>query len=385
MQHFSTRSQAFLDLSRGRLVVALDKTSNATAYESLAWDRKRNTGLPRKHNLTPAATAFHRKITRRLLFPSSGFATYRSVLAGGRRYPQPLVFLESNQTMTIDTKAKKSLRTTRELSGASTGKPSEQKSKSTLAREAKERGEQTFTAVCIHHGEQHHYASTRACVVCQGKRNEPKNAAAAERYRTDPEYREHRGAAISAARKKRMENPEHRKAANAYNSALQARRRATDPAYAAHMRAKGVNSSAMYRMRQTGRFETAMPNKATLRECAEVVMRAPVGAQLDHAVPLKGLHPVTREWVVSGLHVPHNLEPMSARSNTRKRHWFDPENPLEFQKPRNSFPGGQFHGEIGEIERMRYMVPTTLELWTKDEFRAAAVEAGNTAMEALAA
>lgn len=298
--------------------------------------------------------------------------------------------------MTIDTKAKKPLRTTRGFGRASTGKPNEQKSKSALAREAKERGEQTFTAVCIHHGEQKHYASTRACVVCQGKRNEPKNAAAAERYRTDSQYREHFRETNNAARRKRMESAECREAANAYDRALQARRKDTDPEYVAHKRAKDVNSGAMYRMRNmtmpgpqgavpVPRPESAMPSKATLRECAEVVMRAPAGAQMDHAVPLMGLHPVTGEWVVSGLHVPFNLEPMLARSNTRKRHWFDPENPLEFQKPRNSFPGGQFHGEIGEIERMRYTVPTTLELWTKDEFRAAAVEAGNTAMEALAA
>ena len=106
---------------------------------------------------------------------------------------------------------------------------------------------------------------------------------------------------------------------------------------------------------------------------------------MDHAVPIRGLHPVTGEWVVSGLHVPHNLEPMEARSNLRKRHYFDPMNPMEFQKPFNSFPGGQLHGDTGEIEFSRYTRPTTLELWTQAEFIAAVVQAGNDEMGALSA
>jgi hypothetical protein len=282
--------------------------------------------------------------------------------------------------MTIDTKAKRPLRTTREFSGASTGKPNEQKSKSVLAREAKERGESRFTWTCERHGETDHYSSSHgACVKCCSDRS---RQAHAQRVAT-PEGRKAR----NAYQRERRSIPDVRDAINAYHRGYDESRKALDPSYAAQMRAKAVNANAIRRMRELKppRPETAMPSKETLRECAELVRHFPADAEVDHAIPLKGFLPGTKEWVVSGLHVPCNLEPMEARSNNRKNSWFDPEAPLEFQKPRNSFPGGQFHGEIGQIELMRYTEPTTLVLWTKDEFRAAAVEAGNTAMEALAA
>ena len=124
-----------------------------------------------------------------------------------------------------------------------------------------------------------------------------------------------------------------------------------------------------------------MPNEATLRECYELALRAPVGCQLDHGCPLVGKHPVTGEETVCGLHVLYNLEPMTARSNTIKRHYFDPENPLEFQKPYNSFPGGQFHGDHAEDEFMRYTKPTILHIMTIAEFKTAIVDGGNAEMK----
>ncbi|GJH23807.1 hypothetical protein [Caballeronia novacaledonica] len=124
-----------------------------------------------------------------------------------------------------------------------------------------------------------------------------------------------------------------------------------------------------------------MPTKEAMRECYEIALHAPQGCELDHAVPLRGVHPVTGDWVVSGLHVPHNLEPMTKRSNTIKRHWFDPENPFEFQKPFNSFPGGQFHGDHAEDEFMRYTTPTTLHIMTQAEFKAAIIEGANAEMD----
>jgi len=261
----------------------------------------------------------------------------------------------------------------------------QQKSKSAMAREALERGELTFMAVCIHHGEQPHYASTRACVVCQAERNAPKNADAVERYRSDPKFRGQWRERTNVARRKRREDPEYRAAENAQSRAQVAARKAADPEYVAHKRAMAVNGGAISRMRKAGRPETALPSAEIRGECYAFVRHAPESCEFDHGVPLIGIHPVTGEETVCGLHVPYNLEHMTRRSNTIKRHYFDPERPLEFQKPYNSFPGGQFHGDIGEIEFMRYTQPTTLELMTVKEWRQAVVDAGNEDMTEWAA
>ncbi|SAL50852.1 hypothetical protein AWB73_05294 [Caballeronia turbans] len=255
-------------------------------------------------------------------------------------------------------------------------------SKSAMAREARKRGERFFQAPCVRHGEQPHYASTRACSVCQADRNAPKNSAAAERYRDDTEYREHVRDTGNKARRKRRENPDYREAERAYEREREANRKTVDPAYVRHLRAKAVNGGAVLRMRKgkEARPDTAMPSKETLRECYEFALRAPEGCELDHGCPLRGVHPVTGKDTVCGLHVPYNLEPMTKRSNTIKRHFFDPENPLEFQKPYNSFPGGQFHGDHAEDEFMRYTTPTTLHIMTMAEFKEAIVEGGNADM-----
>lgn len=242
-----------------------------------------------------------------------------------------------------------------------------------LAAAARERGEDRFTAVCKKHGEQSYYTANRRCTACAVEMNARMDA----RRQTDQDYRQRRNAGSRATWAKRMENPERRAESAAYHRGYHGERMATDPAYAAHRRALMVNLNARRRLRKLKRPETAMPSRETLGEILEAAKRTPAAAELDHAIPLKGIHPVTGEWVVSGLHVSWNLERMEARSNKRKTHSFDPENPLEFQKPYNSFPGGQFHGDIGEIEFMRYTTPTTLELWTVAEFHAAIVAAGN--------
>ena len=223
------------------------------------------------------------------------------------------------------------------------------------AAQAKAQGLKTFTALCQTHGETDHYASSSGCIACSavnaGKRW--------ERTREDTEALAKHNQRSRAAMGKLRQEPE--------------------------QRAKDINSSAITRLRKLGRPVAAMPTRELLAECLAFIVHAPAGAEMDHAIPLKGTHPITGEWVVSGLHVAHNLEPMEARSNKRKSNFFDPENPLEFQKPYNSFPGGQFHGEVGEIEFMRYTQPTTLELWTRGEFVAAMVDAGNAAMSEVAA
>ncbi|HDR9030272.1 TPA: hypothetical protein QDB14_004509 [Burkholderia vietnamiensis] len=236
----------------------------------------------------------------------------------------------------------------------------EQKSNPALAREARERGERTFTAHCTKHGTTERRAGNARCILCEAEAN----ARSYAKSRQDPEFRQ--------ANRERVRT-------------YQAARKATDPAWVAKERARKVNLKALQRLRDYGRPETAVPNKETLAECLEFVKRVPSGCVLDHGVPLKGFHPVTGEWVVSGLHVAWNLEPMTARSNQLKHAFFDPMAPLEFQKPYNSYPGGQFHGDIGEIEFMRYQESLPLELMTLAEFDATIIEQGNADMDAQVA
>ncbi|MEX3853694.1 hypothetical protein AB3X94_06455 [Paraburkholderia sp. BR10923] len=216
--------------------------------------------------------------------------------------------------------------------------------KAGTAREAKERGESRFVWSCKQHGETEHYASNLRCRECQ---KETANSRW-DHIRKDPEAKAQHNARQRASMAKLREEPK--------------------------QRAKTINNRARQRLRQYGR---PLPTPEILEECLGFVVAMPEGCEVDHAVPLKGAHPITKEWVVSGLHVPYNLEAMEKRSNRIKAHWFDPEALLEFQKPYNSYPGGQFHGEIGEVEFQRYCEPVTLELMTKVEFWQAVVEGAN--------
>jgi len=221
------------------------------------------------------------------------------------------------------------------------GKPSsvtKTKTKAAKAAQAKAKGRKFFLAICERHSKDgkrvRHYASTRKCVQCRAEKN-------AER-----------------------------------DELL----RAGDTATVAGRRAQSVNDNTVQRLRKAGR---PGPSSEALKECLEIIKAAPVGAEIDHAVPLKGFN-ATGEWVVSGLHVAWNLEPMQKRSNRVKSNIFDPDR-LWFQRPYNSFPGGQLHGEIGEIEFMRYTVDggVALELMTEGEFRLAIIngaEASNAEM-----
>jgi hypothetical protein len=224
--------------------------------------------------------------------------------------------------------------------------------KKAAASASRERGEDRFMWSCKAHGEQPHYSSNQNCVECQRERAGKRW----ERTRKDPDaLARHAERQRAAMAKLREQQPE--------------------------QRAKDRNNAAIRRLRELERPETAMPTAETLQKCLEVILAAPPGADMDHAVPLKGMHPVTGKWVVSGLHTPHNLEPMDPLTNKRKSNWFDPENPFEFQKPFNSFPGGQFHGDHAEDELMRYTTPTTLHIMTIAEFEAAIIEGADAEME----
>lgn len=133
--------------------------------------------------------------------------------------------------------------------------------------------------------------------------------------------REVLNARARAAATARLSDPQARGAYNAHKRAYHLARKAVDPEYAAHRRALAVNGGAVLRLRQQGR---PVPPKEILQACAEVVKATPAGLEMDHIVPLRGYRPGTTEWVVSGLHVPHNLQPLTKVANVTKFHWFDP-------------------------------------------------------------
>jgi len=218
--------------------------------------------------------------------------------------------------------------------------------KKQLAAEARQRGEKTFTARCRTHGEQQHYSSSGKCTECARLANIRRIAKRAERYRTDDEYR----AAISE-----------------YHREWRANRKATNPDYAAHERAKSVNKNAIKRMREQGRPETALPTSEQLQDILELIKLYPP-IIFDHIVPLKGLNE-QREWVVCGLHRHFNLQPTTKDSNLVKLSWFNPEVHPE-QRPCNGSPGGQYYGEQGvaQLEKfLRMDIPIYAKTETLDE------------------
>lgn len=58
------------------------------------------------------------------------------------------------------------------------------------------------------------------------------------------------------------------------------------------------------------------------KEVAAIYAACPEGHNVDHIVPLKGTDPVTKQHVVRGLHVPWNLQHLTAEDNIKKAHWF---------------------------------------------------------------
>jgi hypothetical protein len=58
------------------------------------------------------------------------------------------------------------------------------------------------------------------------------------------------------------------------------------------------------------------------REVAAIYAACPEGHDVDHVVPIKGTDPVTRQHVVCGLHVPWNLQHLTAEDNNKKGCWF---------------------------------------------------------------
>ncbi|MBN3791868.1 hypothetical protein [Burkholderia sp. Ac-20353] len=218
------------------------------------------------------------------------------------------------------------------------------RSKSAQAREARERGELTFVAVCIHHGEQMHYASTRACLLCQSERNAPKNAAAAERYRSDPEYRAHVRENAVIALSKRREDPAYRKAERAYARDQRAQRFASSADFRGRKR---ESVAAIDWRKKTGGNMTGW--YVLEREALQRLYgTCPEGYEIDHAVPKIAKDSLGKR-VASGLHCFANTLVMPRVVNGMKRNQFNPDT-NRAQRPANRFPDGAFDPEPTEHE-----------------------------------
>ena len=59
------------------------------------------------------------------------------------------------------------------------------------------------------------------------------------------------------------------------------------------------------------------------QELKEFYLGCPEGFHVDHVVPIKGMDPETKRYVVCGLHVPWNLQYLTGEENDRKWAWFN--------------------------------------------------------------
>ncbi len=65
----------------------------------------------------------------------------------------------------------------------------------------------------------------------------------------------------------------------------------------------------------------ATPKWVDLQEIKEIYLARPKGYHVDHIIPLQGINEFG-EHVVCGLHVPYNLQYLTAEQNMRKRNFF---------------------------------------------------------------
>ncbi|MDN7880975.1 hypothetical protein [Burkholderia aenigmatica] len=185
------------------------------------------------------------------------------------------------------------------------------KSNRALAREARERGEDRFMAVCQYHGEQSHYVSSAGCTVCLARKGAAKTL-------------------------RRQQDPEVRAAHNAYVRVQMARLRKADPgptregvAAQDWRKATGGNMSGWYTLERTAlrRMYSSLPE----------------GFEVDHAIP-KIAEGSDGKRVACGLHCFSNLIPTPRRVNRWKHCQFSPDTNRD-QRPANRFPGGAFDPE----------------------------------------
>jgi 5-methylcytosine-specific restriction endonuclease McrA len=70
-----------------------------------------------------------------------------------------------------------------------------------------------------------------------------------------------------------------------------------------------------YRRKAKQRMASACPKWVDQKQLKEIYKACPVGMEVDHIVPLKGI-------IVSGLHVPWNLQYLTKEENRKKNNFY---------------------------------------------------------------
>lgn len=94
---------------------------------------------------------------------------------------------------------------------------------------------------------------------------------------------------------------------------------------------KGIESEKKYKQSEIGkatrrawvstrrkRTKKATPNWINKKQIKEIYKNCPEGFEVDHIIPLKAIHPVTKKHIACGLHVPWNLQYLPKIDNNLK-------------------------------------------------------------------
>lgn len=151
--------------------------------------------------------------------------------------------------------------------------------------------------VCTKHPELQgsRYESSKKCTGCSNERNNEfrKSPDQRARMRVYQRAKESKGGSLYEAKKERN--------VKWYND-NKAWRRAYN----------------LGRKLQGGRYPEHM------RQIRAIYASRPEGHHVDHIIPIRGIHPVTKEHVICGLNVPWNLQYLPGEENLRKWAWFLP-------------------------------------------------------------
>lgn len=154
-----------------------------------------------------------------------------------------------------------------------------------------------FGKVCEKHPELNgkRYRASSKCVRCRVEKE-------TERARTDPKTRERRREYQRAREVKGGTQYEAKKARNT--------------------RWRGRSAWCKNQKVERKRAADSPIASAFRAEILKIYQRVPEGCHVDHIIPLRGIDRETGKHVVSGLHVPWNLQYLPAEENQRKWAWY---------------------------------------------------------------